>query len=174
MEGFRSALEEAGTVHEVVVYPGAPHSFFDRHYEQYADDSADAWRRIHGVRRCANTPGKVARTEGTGPYGCERVGKAGARSDELQSRPPGSPSTTGTTAGHRGPGPGGSRWGRSTGSSAPTAPARRPPSACCSNFLLSDQRFGFRPRDGHSVNDSLAIRRPGRLPARATWRSTPR
>ena len=46
VERFRAALEEAGTPHEVVVYPGAPHSFFDRHYEQFADDSADAWRRI--------------------------------------------------------------------------------------------------------------------------------
>ena len=46
VERFRAALEEACTPHEVVVYPGAPHSFFDRHYEQFADDSADAWRRI--------------------------------------------------------------------------------------------------------------------------------
>jgi carboxymethylenebutenolidase len=46
VEEFRVALEEAGTPHEVVVYPGAPHSFFDRHYEDFADDSADAWRRV--------------------------------------------------------------------------------------------------------------------------------
>ncbi len=46
VEEFRAALEEAGTPHEVVVYPGAPHSFFDRHYEDFADDSADAWRRV--------------------------------------------------------------------------------------------------------------------------------
>ena len=29
----------------MVTYPGAPHSFFDRRYEEYADDSADAWQR---------------------------------------------------------------------------------------------------------------------------------
>lgn len=46
VEEFRSALEEAGTPHEVVVYPGAPHSFFDRHYGDFAGDSADAWRRV--------------------------------------------------------------------------------------------------------------------------------
>ena len=46
VEEFRAALEEAGTPHEVVVYPGAPHSFFDRRHEDFADDSADAWRRV--------------------------------------------------------------------------------------------------------------------------------
>ena len=46
VEEFRAALEEAGATHEVVVYPGAPLSFFDRHYEDFADDSADAWRRV--------------------------------------------------------------------------------------------------------------------------------
>ncbi len=46
VERFRVALDEAGAPHEVVVYPGAPHSFFDRHYQQFAEDSADAWRRV--------------------------------------------------------------------------------------------------------------------------------
>ena len=46
VEEFKAALEGAGTPHEVVVYPGAPHSFFDRHYEDFAEDSADAWRRV--------------------------------------------------------------------------------------------------------------------------------
>jgi carboxymethylenebutenolidase len=32
--------------HESVVYPGAPHSFFDRHQAEFADASADAWRRM--------------------------------------------------------------------------------------------------------------------------------
>jgi carboxymethylenebutenolidase len=34
--------------HEIVIYEGAPHSFFDRKQEQYADQSADAWERILG------------------------------------------------------------------------------------------------------------------------------
>ena len=32
--------------HESVVYPGAPHSFFDRHQDEFADASDDAWRRM--------------------------------------------------------------------------------------------------------------------------------
>ena len=43
--GFDAALEQAGVEHEVITYPGAPHSFFDRRYEEFADASADAWRR---------------------------------------------------------------------------------------------------------------------------------
>jgi carboxymethylenebutenolidase len=43
--GFDDALERAGVPHEVVTYPGAPHSFFDRSYEEFATASADAWGR---------------------------------------------------------------------------------------------------------------------------------
>lgn len=32
--------------HEIHTYEGAPHSFFDRRDEQYADASADAWERM--------------------------------------------------------------------------------------------------------------------------------
>lgn len=56
VEKFRAALEAAGTPHEVVVYPGAPHSFFDRRYEEFAEDSADAWRRVLEFIE-ANSPG---------------------------------------------------------------------------------------------------------------------
>jgi carboxymethylenebutenolidase len=43
--GFDHALVAAGVEHEVVTYDGAPHSFFDRKYEEFADASADAWAR---------------------------------------------------------------------------------------------------------------------------------
>jgi carboxymethylenebutenolidase len=43
---FDRTLAEAGIDHELVTYPGAPHSFFDRKAEQYASESEDAWRRI--------------------------------------------------------------------------------------------------------------------------------
>jgi carboxymethylenebutenolidase len=43
---FEQALTAAGVEHELVTYDGAPHSFFDRSYEQFADASADAWRRV--------------------------------------------------------------------------------------------------------------------------------
>jgi carboxymethylenebutenolidase len=42
---FDEALTAAGVEHEIVVYDGAPHSFFDRRQEDYADASADAWAR---------------------------------------------------------------------------------------------------------------------------------
>ena len=40
------ALTAAGVEHEIVTYPGAPHSFFDRKHEEFADASADAWTRV--------------------------------------------------------------------------------------------------------------------------------
>lgn len=43
---FDRELTEAGVPHNVVVYEGAPHSFFDRSFEQYQDASADAWRQL--------------------------------------------------------------------------------------------------------------------------------
>jgi carboxymethylenebutenolidase len=46
VEQFVSALRSAGVEHESVVYPGAPHSFFDRHQSEFANASDDAWRRM--------------------------------------------------------------------------------------------------------------------------------
>ena len=43
---FKNALQSAGIDHEVIVYPGAPHSFFDRAAEQHADAASDSWRRV--------------------------------------------------------------------------------------------------------------------------------
>jgi carboxymethylenebutenolidase len=43
---FDAALAGAGVPHETVTYPGAPHSFFDRRQTEFADASADAWRRV--------------------------------------------------------------------------------------------------------------------------------
>jgi carboxymethylenebutenolidase len=45
VEEFRNALEAAGVDHEVVTYDGAPHSFFDRKAADFAEASADSWRR---------------------------------------------------------------------------------------------------------------------------------
>ena len=54
VDEFDRALEEAGVDHELVVYPGAPHSFFDRKQEQFADASEDAWQRtLDFIRRNA-------------------------------------------------------------------------------------------------------------------------
>lgn len=46
VERFRVALTGAGADHEVVVYDGAPHSFFDRKQEAFASESEDAWSRV--------------------------------------------------------------------------------------------------------------------------------
>jgi len=47
VEAFDEALDAAGVEHEIVVYPGAPHSFFDRRQEEFVDASEDAWTRVH-------------------------------------------------------------------------------------------------------------------------------
>ncbi len=41
-------LTAAGVEHEIEIYPGAPHSFFDRSYAEHAEACADAWRRVLG------------------------------------------------------------------------------------------------------------------------------
>src|SRR6266540_4249667 len=43
---FEEALRVAGVEHELVTYEDAPHSFFDRSQEQYAEASEDAWARV--------------------------------------------------------------------------------------------------------------------------------
>ena len=44
-EAFEQALSDAGVEHELVVYEGAPHSFFDRKQDEFAGASEDAWNR---------------------------------------------------------------------------------------------------------------------------------
>lgn len=46
IEQFDAALATSGVPHELHAYPGAPHSFFDRKAEEFAPESADAWRRV--------------------------------------------------------------------------------------------------------------------------------
>ncbi len=43
---FDAALTKAGIDHDLVIYPGAPHSFFDRAAAEHADAAQDAWRRV--------------------------------------------------------------------------------------------------------------------------------
>jgi carboxymethylenebutenolidase len=45
VEAFEAALADASVEHELVTYPGAPHSFFDRKHEEFQDASDDAWAR---------------------------------------------------------------------------------------------------------------------------------
>jgi carboxymethylenebutenolidase len=46
IRAFADVLDEAGVQNEMVVYDGAPHSFFDRRFEQHRDACDDAWRRV--------------------------------------------------------------------------------------------------------------------------------
>lgn len=41
-------LDQTGAEHEIVIYEGAPHSFFDRRSAEFADASSDAWKRVLG------------------------------------------------------------------------------------------------------------------------------
>ena len=45
-QAFDDALTAAGVEHDVVIYDGAPHSFFDRKQEEFAAESEDAWNRV--------------------------------------------------------------------------------------------------------------------------------
>ena len=45
-DAFKAALDAAGIENEVKTYEGAPHSFFDRSFEEHKEASADAWARI--------------------------------------------------------------------------------------------------------------------------------
>ena len=46
IDEFDGACRKANVPHESKTYPGAPHSFFDRKFTEFADASADAWTRV--------------------------------------------------------------------------------------------------------------------------------
>jgi carboxymethylenebutenolidase len=48
IDEFDAACRKAAVKHDMTVYPNAPHSFFDRKQAEFADASADAWRRVQG------------------------------------------------------------------------------------------------------------------------------
>jgi carboxymethylenebutenolidase len=43
---FDEKLDTTGIEHQVIIYDGAPHSFFDRKQADYTEQSADAWMRV--------------------------------------------------------------------------------------------------------------------------------
>jgi carboxymethylenebutenolidase len=45
-ERFNQELAAAGVPHRSVVYPGAPHSFFDRGFAEHRDASQNAWQQM--------------------------------------------------------------------------------------------------------------------------------
>lgn len=46
IDGFKQALDDAGVQNEMVVYEGAPHSFFDRRFEEHRQACDNAWLRM--------------------------------------------------------------------------------------------------------------------------------
>jgi carboxymethylenebutenolidase len=46
VQAFDAAMDAAGKEHRTVVYPDAPHSFFDRTAAEHASASEDAWREV--------------------------------------------------------------------------------------------------------------------------------
>jgi carboxymethylenebutenolidase len=53
VDEFDAACRKASVKHAATVYPGAPHSFFDRKQAEFAEASADAWRRVQAFVRNA-------------------------------------------------------------------------------------------------------------------------
>ena len=45
-QAFDQELTDASVPHTMVVYPGAPHSFFDRSFAEHQEACADAWRQM--------------------------------------------------------------------------------------------------------------------------------
>jgi carboxymethylenebutenolidase len=56
VQAFDAALDAAGKKHRTVVYPDAPHSFFDRTATEHAAASEDAWREMLEFMRVGATP----------------------------------------------------------------------------------------------------------------------
>ena len=46
LDRVRETLNEGGVPNEIVVYDGAPHSFFDRSFEEHRQACHDAWGRV--------------------------------------------------------------------------------------------------------------------------------
>jgi len=46
IQRFTATLDAAGVQNEMVIYPGAPHSFFDRTFDEHRQACDDAWMRV--------------------------------------------------------------------------------------------------------------------------------
>lgn len=46
VEEFDKKLDKTGVEHKIIVYPNAPHSFFDRRSTEFAQESSDAWKQV--------------------------------------------------------------------------------------------------------------------------------
>lgn len=46
VQEFDQKLDATGVEHTIIIYPNAPHSFFDRRQADYASESTDAWQQV--------------------------------------------------------------------------------------------------------------------------------
>ncbi len=46
VEQLDKKLDNTGIEHSIIIYPNAPHSFFDRRATEFAEESADAWKQV--------------------------------------------------------------------------------------------------------------------------------
>ena len=62
VQAFLDAMTDHGVEYESVIYPGAPHSFFDIKQTEWTEASADAWKRVCGFldKHSAVTPARGA------------------------------------------------------------------------------------------------------------------
>ncbi len=76
-DAFDAALDKAGVKHETIVYPDAPHGFFDKRASDFADAASDAWDRVLAFirRHTAGQPFAAAAPARTGDEG-RRVASA--------------------------------------------------------------------------------------------------
>jgi carboxymethylenebutenolidase len=82
-EAYDAALDKAGVRHATVVYPGAPHGFFDKKADQFAKESADAWdRTLTFIRR--HTAGQPIAASSRSP---ERTSAPTPAADDSQDAP---------------------------------------------------------------------------------------
>ena len=59
VRAFQRALGAANVRHHVEVYPGAPHSFFDRTFAEHREACDDAWRRVLGFMRTGDPSARL-------------------------------------------------------------------------------------------------------------------
>jgi carboxymethylenebutenolidase len=55
VKALDEALDQSGVSHSIHIYEGAPHSFFDRRFDDWKEACDDAWKRIFEFIE-ANTP----------------------------------------------------------------------------------------------------------------------
>jgi carboxymethylenebutenolidase len=61
---FDAELTEAGVPHRMKIYEGAPHSYFDRTFEEHREASEDSWRQILSFVRESSGVGQQEVSQG--------------------------------------------------------------------------------------------------------------